>query len=165
MDNVAKIPPPLHLLAKLPEYVRGYGYALANNDLQAEEERCSKICSVIEFVLEYYLQRSDGWDASAWIDGVLSTTFALTEVGVVSVGGLVVWSGNRGWFLDPLTARIELSQDGMAVRTYSIAFGDKDEGLGKFKYKPYSKDRYRPPPLAWCFVFGHEEAAAASDSS
>jgi hypothetical protein len=64
----------------------------------------------------------------------------------------VVWSGSGGWFLDPVAAEFELSEDSNSVRKYSLRFGDAHSGLGKYPNKPFSKDLYRPPPTDWSLV-------------
>jgi hypothetical protein len=144
----------------LPERVRRYDDALAAQRPVGEEHHRIDICSVVEALLEAHLEGCPGWDSSFLMDGVLPASLTVSDSGVVEVVGLAVWSGNRGWYLDPVAARVELSADRKSVRAYSLRFGDAAAGLGKFPYRPHSKDRYRPPPEQWCFAFdraqGHQ---------
>jgi hypothetical protein len=138
----------------LPEHVRAYRSAVAADDQTAESQSRVQVCSVLESSLDDHLRGRTGWDPGSWVDGVLPATFEALGSGFVTVAGAAVWSKKRDWFLDPLHAQVELSADGAAVRHYSLRFGDADTGLGKFQYRPYSKDLYRSLPGRWLFTFG-----------
>jgi hypothetical protein len=141
------------LLALLPDRVRAYQAAVASDDLAAEERSRIDLCSVFEYLLGAHLGGSREWEPGAWVDGVLPGTLDMTEPGVVSVAGLAVWRGRRGWFLDPFAGRAELAACGSSVQACSLRFGDAGCGFGKFPYVPYSKHRFDPPPTSWLFAF------------
>jgi hypothetical protein len=141
------------LLELLPERIGAYRNALAANDLDSEERCRIDLCSVIECLVEVHVDGRKGCEAISMVDGVLPATLDISDSARISIVGLVVWEGRGGWFLDPVATEIELSEDGKSVRKYSLKLGDADSGLGKYPYKPYSKDLYRSPPTDWCVVF------------
>jgi hypothetical protein len=149
------------LLALLPDRVRAYQAAVTSGDLAAEEGRRIDLCSVFEHLLGAHLPGCREWESGAWVDGVVPGTLEVTDPGVLSVAGLAVWSGPRGWFLDPFAARTELSQQGEWVQAYSLRFGDAEFGFGKFPYAPYSKHCFDPAPRSWLFAFDSASSGAA----
>src|SRR5947207_15792597 len=61
----------LGFLAMLPERARNYMDALSANNLLSEEQCRLELCSVIEYLLDAHLSGRQGWEPSAWVDGIL----------------------------------------------------------------------------------------------
>src|SRR5262245_27984925 len=83
------------ILELLPQRARAYRAAVISEDLLTEERCRIDLCSVFEYLLEVRLGRCHAWELVAWVDGVLPGTLDISESGVVSVAGQIVWSGNK----------------------------------------------------------------------
>ena len=146
---------PLELFDALSLRVRHHEMARASGDLWLEERNLTELCSVIEVLLGAHLRASDDWDTTSWVQAVLPVTMEISDSGVAVLSGRVVWRSGRGWFLDPLSARLELSSTGASLREYTIGFGDADAGLGSLTYEPgaHAADEMPRRTDRWRYVF------------
>jgi hypothetical protein len=141
------------ILDSLITRIRHYRLARRVDDLWIEERNRVELGSLVEALLAAHLRGASGWSTGAWIDTVVTSTLDVSETGVAELSGTAVCCGDRGWFLEPLAARFELSDNGSAVRTYALRFGDAELGLGAMPHQPNRRPSLRALPARWCFVF------------
>ena len=141
------------ILDTLSERVRYFTLARRVDDVWIEERTRAEVCALVERLLGAHLRATPDWDSGAWVETIVLDAVDVSDDGVAAITGAAIWRGREGWFLDPLAARFELSEDRQWVSSYVVQFGDAELGLGGSRYHAGKKLVTGPLPSRWRFVF------------
>ena len=144
-----------HLEECLRRSVRSYVGAYDRGDVIEQENHARDAGAVLARLLDMYLHGTVEWSPYRWVDDLTMRSMTLTSAGCLEVRGLMIWGEEKGQWLDPFLARLQIATD-RSLQTWTLAFGSGAIGLAQFGYTHREKIRQQLDPASvddWLFVF------------
>ena len=142
----------------LAEHVNSY-LRVCEVGSKAERAELRYVCDVLPWLADYLLRREECWSRYYWVDAIRPSRVSVLPDGELNVEGSMLWAerGQSKEWIEPLSAKVRVSETNREVVSYKIMCGDANRGLKKEAYSMSLGRANRPGVAQSLFTFSEKQ--------